>query len=61
MNNTILAESDVYNLVETAVGLNSTELTQYVYYNGLMDQKNAKLLVGLQNSILNLNNLPKTQ
>ena len=59
MNNTITAESEVYSLVSGSVGLNSSEITQYIFYNGLMDQKNAKLLVGLQNSILNLNNQPQ--
>ncbi len=61
LNNTIQAESDVYSLVENSVGLNPAELTQYIYYNGLMDQKNAKVLVGLQNAILNLNNNPGSQ
>ncbi len=41
--------------------MDSNELTQYVFLNDLMEQKNAKLLVGLQNSILNFNNQPSVR
>ena len=58
MNNTINAESEIYKLVSASVNLQNSDLNQYIYYNNLMDQKNAKILVGLQNSILNLNNQP---
>lgn len=58
VNNTISTETDVYKIVQDTIGLESADLTQYVYLNSLMDQKNAKLLVGLQSSILNLGNQP---
>jgi len=58
ISNTINNETDVYKTVQDSVGLESNDLTQYLFLNGLMDKKNAKLLVGLQNSILNFGNQP---
>ncbi len=58
MNHTINTEADVYNRVQTEVGVKGKDLTEYLYLNALMDQKNAKLLVGLQNSIINFSNQP---
>jgi hypothetical protein len=56
--NTIDTESEVYkNLIEN-IKLNGTEFSQYVFLNSLNEQKNAKLLVGLQNSIINMGNQP---
>jgi hypothetical protein len=57
INKTIEAESEVYKLVQTSLGLSGADLTKYAYFNSLNDQKNAKLLVGLQNAILNLNQI----
>jgi len=57
-NNTISAESGVYKIVQDQVGIKGNDLTEYLYLNALMDQKNAKLLVGLQNSIINFGNNP---
>ena len=54
INNTINAESDIYKRVMDEIGLKGPELTDYLYLNSLSDQKNAKLLVGLQNTILNI-------
>jgi len=56
INNTISAETEVYQQVENFLGLQTDDLTQYVFINSLMEQKDAKLLIGLQNSILNLGN-----
>lgn len=58
MNNTINTEADVYSRVQNEVGVHGHELTEYLYLNSLMEQKNAKLLVGLQNSIINFGNQP---
>lgn len=57
-NNTILAEADTYKLLQDQVALKGDDLSQYLFLNSLMDQKNAKLLVGLQNSIINFGNTP---
>jgi regulator of protease activity HflC (stomatin/prohibitin superfamily) len=56
-NNTINAESDIYKLVAGKLALNSTEITTYAYLNSLIG-KNAKLMVGLQNAIINFGNHP---
>jgi len=53
-----LAEAEIYKLLQDQVGLKGDDLTEYVYLNSLMDQKKAKLLVGLQNSIVNFGNTP---
>jgi regulator of protease activity HflC (stomatin/prohibitin superfamily) len=55
---TIEAESDVYKAVQDQVGVKQDDLTEYLFLNSLMDQKNAKILVGLQNSIINFPNQP---
>lgn len=47
-------ESDVYQDARNKIGLKGEEFTDYVYYTNLMDKKNNHLLVGLQNSIINL-------
>lgn len=59
-NSTINAEADVYSKLQNEVGIQGSDLSQYLFLNSLMDQKNAKLLVGLQNSIINFasTNLP---
>lgn len=54
-NNTINAEANVYKKVEKEMGIAGSDLSEYLFLSSLMDQKNAKLLVGLQNSIINLN------
>jgi hypothetical protein len=38
----------------TEVGVQSTDLNQYLFLDSLMDKKDAKVLVGLSNSIINL-------
>lgn len=55
-NNTINTESDIYKMVIQKVGLNDTELTRYIFLNGIPNHAN--LLVGLQNSIINFGNKP---
>ncbi len=55
VNDTIFTESEVYKLLEDDVGLKGADLAEYLFYNSLLDQKNAKLLVGMQNSIVNFN------
>ena len=44
--------------MQDQVELKGNDLSQYLFLNSLMDQKNAKLLVGLQNSIINFGNAP---
>lgn len=61
INNTINNQADVYNEIEEKMGLEGDDLNQYLYLNSLNSQKNAKLLVGLQNSILNFANKPAEQ
>ena len=58
LENTIDTESEVYKNVEENIGLKATELSEYLFLNALNDQRVAKLLVGLQNSIINLSNQP---
>jgi hypothetical protein len=53
-----LAESDIYKQIQDQIQMKGDDLSQYLYLNGLMDQKNAKLLVGLQNTIINFGNNP---
>lgn len=61
LENTINTESEVYKYLEEGVGLKSNELSEYLFLNSLNDQKNAKLLVGLQNAIINMGNRPITE
>lgn len=53
MNNTINAETGVYNKIQNELDVKGQNLTEYIYLNGLTDNKKGKLLVGLQNSIIN--------
>jgi regulator of protease activity HflC (stomatin/prohibitin superfamily) len=59
INNTISNQAKVYGDIQKNVGLNGDELNQYLYLNSLNKQRNAKLLVGLQNSIVSFGNSPK--
>jgi hypothetical protein len=58
INKTITNQAFIYNNIQTEIGLKGDDLTQYLYLNTLKDQKNAKLLVGMQNSILSFGNNP---
>ena len=58
INNTINNQAGVFENIEKEMGLKGDDLNQYLYLNSLNNQKNAKLLVGLQNSILNFANTP---
>jgi len=58
INNTITNQAKVYGDIEKNMGLVGDDLNQYLYLNSLNKQKNAKLLVGLQNSIVNFGNKP---
>ena len=58
INNTINNQANIYKNIQTDVGLKGDDLNQYLYLNSLQKQKNAKLLVGLQNSIVNFGNKP---
>ena len=40
------------------MGLKDKDLTSYLFLSGLMDQQHAKILVGLQSSIINFGNQP---
>ena len=53
MKNTIDTESNVYNNVQKKIGIKDKEFGDYVYYTNLMEQKDAKILVGLGSSIIN--------
>jgi len=53
LNNTITAESDVYNTFKKDISLLPDELTNYLFLDSLMEKNGAKILVGLQNSIVN--------
>ena len=55
-NNTINTESEIYKLSKDKMSLDGNQLNQYIFLNALHDQRNAKLLVGLQNSIINFGN-----
>lgn len=58
INKTITNQASVYNGIQNNIGLKGDDLSQYLYLNTLNEQKNAKLLVGMQNSILSLGNNP---
>jgi hypothetical protein len=58
LNKTINTESKIYKKVEKDLVLSDKELTQYLFLTALNDQRNAKLLVGLQNSIISFGNTP---
>jgi hypothetical protein len=58
INNTITRQGIIYNNIQKDVGLSGDDLNEYLYMNSLNEQKNAKLLVGMQNSILNFGNTP---
>lgn len=49
------AEAEIYGNVMKRVELKDRDFSDYVYYTSLMDQRDAKLLVGLENSIVNFN------
>jgi hypothetical protein len=56
INTTITAESETYHNVMNDIGLTDTDLMQYIYLNSVSDNKNANVLVGLKNTIVNLQN-----
>ncbi len=58
INKTITNQALVYGSIQNDLGLKGDDLSQYLYLNTLKDQKNAKLLVGMQNSILSFGNNP---
>ena len=58
INNTINNQANIYGNIQTEIGLKGDDLNQYLYMNTLGEQKNAKLLVGMQNSILSFGNNP---
>jgi len=58
-NNTINTESAIYQLAKQQLAFNETDLPKYVYFTGI-DHKNIKMLVGLQNSIINFGNSPSS-
>lgn len=58
INNTITRQGIIYDNIQKDVGLIGDDLNEYLYMNSLNEQKNAKLLVGMQNSILNFGNNP---
>ena len=53
INMTIDNEAKVYKKLIDEVGLKGNDLSEYLFLNSLNEQKNAKVLVGLQNAILN--------
>lgn len=58
--NMINAETDIYNLAKTKLGLKDRNLTNYIYYTNLLDQNTnemSKMLVGLKNSIIGIDSL----
>jgi regulator of protease activity HflC (stomatin/prohibitin superfamily) len=57
-NNTINAESAIYNTIKTGTDFTDPELTQYVFMDSVKQNENAKLLFGLQNTIINFGNQP---
>lgn len=59
MNNTINTETNVYKNAIDILGLSTDELTQYVFLNSIMEQKKAKILFDLQNTLMSFNNNPK--
>ena len=61
INNTINNQANIYKNIQTDVGLKGDDLNQYLYMNTLGDQKNAKLLVGMNQSILSFGNNPVKQ
>ena len=55
--NSINAETEIYTLAKTKLGLIDKDLTNYIYYTNLMNQDKSnmsKMVIGLQNSIINL-------
>lgn len=58
INNTISNQANVFQNIEDEIGLKGDDLNQYLYMNSLNKQKNAKLLIGMQNSIVNFGNKP---
>lgn len=54
LNKTINTETNVYDNVMKKVDLKDKDFSDYVYYTNLMEKKDGLLLVGLQNSILNM-------
>lgn len=53
LKNTIEAETNAYLDAKNKIGLSGNDFTNYVYYTNLMNKDNSKLLIGLQNSIVN--------
>lgn len=58
--NTIDAQAEVFNTAMTQIGIKDQELIDYIYYSELLDTNDISLLVGLQNTIVNLNHSSDT-
>ena len=58
VNNTISNQALVFSEIQKEMGLTGDDLNQYLYLNSVNKQKNAKLLIGMQNSIVNFGNVP---
>jgi ribosomal protein L24 len=52
--NTIDTEASVFSDAMNKIGVKDKELVDYIYYTSLMSKNDANLLVGLQNTIVNL-------
>ena len=53
---TIQMENKAYQNILNYTGLTAKQLDQYIYYNGLLDHTEGKLIVGLNNAIINFKN-----
>lgn len=56
LTKTIDTESDVYLNARKKIGIEGQDFTDYYYYTSLIENSNPSVLVGLQNSIINLGN-----
>lgn len=59
MNNTINAETDVYKNAIDVLGFTPEELTRYVFLNSITEQKKARILFDLQNTLMSFTGPPK--
>jgi regulator of protease activity HflC (stomatin/prohibitin superfamily) len=60
LNQTINMENEVYKKVRLELGLSGKEFSEYIFLNSLADKKDLKILVGLNNSIINFPSNPIT-
>ena len=59
INKTINVESDVYETLKLKTGFSSADLMNYLFLDSMTNRKDAKILIGLDNSLVNVGIKPE--